>query len=67
MKDQHAESFQKLDNIEKRIADAIIEQNDVFAVLHKHFHDDTQKSIKREHDKTRQVIIDVSEKMIQGI
>jgi hypothetical protein len=67
MKDQQAESFQKLDAIEKSIADAIIEQNDVFVALYKHFHDDTQKSIKREHDKTRQVIMDVSEKMIQGI
>ena len=66
MKEQHADQFKKLDVIEKTIADAIIQQKDIFDAFHIQLHQNTQDAIKHEHGKTRQVIIDTSEKRIQG-
>jgi hypothetical protein len=66
MKETQASYFTRLNAAEKRIADAIIQQQDVFIAFQIHHLQKTQVAIQREHDRTRNMIVDASEKIIQS-
>ena len=67
MKEEHADQYMKLDTVPKIIADAIIWQQDVFVAFHKQLYQITRNTIEQEHGKTRQVIVNMSEKILLGI
>jgi len=68
------DQYRKLNETEKKVADAIIQQKDVFVAFHDaqnklmiELHQSTQTTVKHEHEKTLQVVVSVSQKSIQGI
>jgi hypothetical protein len=67
------EQFKKLNSVEKAIADAIVQQNDIFRASQdaqirnmQQLHNITEAKVELEHRKTRQIILDPVEKIIQG-